>query len=91
MRNYVVIRKGASVEPSKFIAECLENEGCTYSFQDPAKVASYTSAGTYTIYVVATDLYGNSTTSKVTLVIESEDKGKRYVKHVDYDFNKSFI
>ncbi len=90
VRNYVVIRKGASVEPSKFIAECLENEGCTYSFQEPAKVASYTSAGTYTIYVVATDLYGNSVTKQVTLVIESEDKGRRYVKHVDYDFNSGY-
>ncbi len=90
VRERVIVRKGTKLEPSMFIIECIEQEGCNYSFQDADKVDSYKNEGTYVLYVVATDSYGNSEITKVTVVIESEDKAKRYVKTTSFDLNSGY-
>ena len=90
VRERVIVRKGTKLEPSMFIIECIEQEGCNYSFQDADKVASIKDEGTYVIYVVATDSYENSEIAKVTVVIESEDKAKRYVKNTPFDLNSGY-
>lgn len=85
-----IIAEGEKYTPDEFILECLEADGCTYKFQDEAKVSSYTSHGSYTLYIVASDIYNNQTQIKVTLIIESQDDIKKYIKKTPFDFGTGY-
>lgn len=86
----VTIVEGAEYDASSFVEICHDLSGCNYSFQDNDTVTKYTTAGNYTVYVVATDAYQNSVTKKANLFIESQGSVKLYNKNVTYDNNVGY-
>ncbi len=90
VRETVTIKEGDEYTPETFIISCDEQEGCNYSFQDKDQTKKCNTAGICQIFVVATDAYGNSTTMKVSLVIEDQSDVKTYVKHTTFDFNSGY-
>lgn len=85
-----IITEGTSYTAETFVTSCEDWSGCNYSFQDAKTLEKYREAGEYELYVVATDPYGNSTTSKVKLTIEEQGKVFKYMKNEPYDSNKGY-
>lgn len=81
----VTITEGNQYKAETFVEECRDPTGCNYSFQDLNTEQKNTAAGSYVVYIVATDAYGNSTTKKASLIIETEGNLRRYVKTTEYN------
>ena len=84
------IIEGETYRASDFKASCIDQSGCNFSFQDSNTEKKYTSPGIYTIYITATDAYGNFTTKKANLYIEAKGLMKTYVKETGFDFNLGY-
>lgn len=89
VRN-ITITEGDQYDAKSFVDMCTDHSGCNFSFQDEATVLKYTTEGSYVVYIVATDAYGNSTTKKASLIIEAEANVRRYVKESNYDPNLGY-
>lgn len=81
----VTITEGTTYGPESFIDECIDLSGCNYSFEDQKTTEKFRSAGTYDVYVVATDPYENKTTKKVQLIIEAQGMVKKLLKTNEYN------
>ncbi|HAB67555.1 MAG TPA: hypothetical protein DCE23_09345 [Firmicutes bacterium] len=84
VRN-VTITEGGQYKAETFVKECRDPTGCNYSFQDAETEQKYTAAGSYVVYIVATDAYQNRTTKKASLIIEAEGNVRRYVKNTGFN------
>ena len=89
IRN-VTITEGSSYSAESFVEKCKDFSGCNYAFQDSDTELKFTTPGYYTVYIVATDAYMNSTTKKADLVIESKGNVKNYYKETPFDFNAGY-
>lgn len=81
----LTITEGTEYNASSFIETCRDYSGCNYSFQDSETQNKYTTAGSYTVYVIATDAYQNSVTKKVNLFIQSQGSLRTYSKQSIYN------
>ena len=86
----VTITEGDTYKASLFVDSCRDYSGCNYSFQDSETTKKYTTPGSYIVYIIATDAYGNSVNKKANLFIEAKGLIKTYVKTVSYDFNTGY-
>jgi hypothetical protein len=86
----VTIREGQEYAPETFLFECIDRTGCDISFEDKNTTTKYKEPGTYVVFVIATDPYGNKTTKKATLVIESTGMARIYKKIEKYDESKGY-
>lgn len=86
----VTIKEGDPYSPETFMYECIDPTGCNLSFEDVNTTTKYKEPGTYVVFVVATDAYGNKTTKQATLVIESTGMVRLYKKTEPYDANKGY-
>ena len=84
------ITEGDTYKASDFVESCRDHSGCNYSFQDSDTTNKYTSPGSYVIYIIATDAFGNSVTKKANLFIEAKGLVKKYVKETAFDFNTGY-
>lgn len=89
IRN-VTITEGQKYDASSFVESCKDFSGCNYSFQDSETEKKYTTAGTYVVYVVATDAFQNTTTKQANLIIESQGNVRLYKKHTNFDWNLGY-
>lgn len=89
IRN-VTITEGQKYDASSFVENCKDFSGCNYSFQDSETEKKYTTAGTYVVYVVATDAFQNTTTKQANLIIESQGNVRMYKKHTNFDWNLGY-
>lgn len=89
-RNVSII-EGETYDAASFVDECKDWSGCNYSFQDINTTTKYNTPGVYTVYVVATDAFSNSTTKQASLYIEAEGEIKTYVKETPFDFNTGHL
>ena len=86
----VTIVADAEYNASLFVESCRDFSGCNYSFQDEDVTKKYTNPGSYILYIIATDAYGNSVTKKANLFIESKGNTKTFVKETGFDFNTGY-
>lgn len=86
----VVLTVGESFNAPRFVSNCTDLSGCSYSFEEQDTIEKYTQPGTYTVYVVAKDAYDNKTVKQASLVIEDPGMVKFYVKEDAYDFDKGY-
>ncbi len=86
----VTIMEGTDYSASSFVEMCHDISGCNYSFQDEETQSKYKTAGSYTVYVVATDAYQNSVTKQANLFIEAQGSIRIYQKEVPYDNNAGY-
>ena len=89
IRN-VTITEGSSYSAESFVEKCKDFSGCNYAFQDSDTELKFITPGYYTVYIVATDAYMNSTTKKADLVIESKGNVKNYHKETPFDFTAGY-
>ena len=86
----VKITEGSSYKASSFVESCRDHSGCNYSFQDSETDKKYTSPGSYIVYIIATDAFGNSVTKKANLFIEAKGMVKVYEKKSEFDFENGY-
>lgn len=86
----VIISEGGQYDASTFVEACKDPSGCNYSFQDAETEQKFTAAGSYVVYVVATDAFQNKTTKKASLIIETEGNLRRYTKRTTYNREVGF-
>lgn len=86
----VIISEGGQYDASTFVESCRDPSGCNYSFQDSETALKYTEAGSYVVYVVATDAFQNKTTKQASLIIETEGNLRKYVKRTPYNSSVGF-
>ncbi len=86
----VTITEGDVYKASSFVESCRDHSGCNYAFQDNETTNKYTTPGSYVIYIIATDAYGNSVTKKANLFIEAKGLIKTYVKETSFDFQTGY-
>ena len=86
----VTITEGDTYKASAFVESCRDHSGCNYSFQDSEITKKYTTPGSYIVYIIATDAYGNSVTKKANLFIEAKGLAKTYIKETSFDFNTGY-
>ena len=86
----VTITEGDTYQATHFISSCRDHSGCSYDFQDAETQKKYTSPGIYTIYITATDAFGNFVNKKANLYIEAKGLIKTYVKETGFDFNTGY-
>ena len=89
IRNVTIV-EGQTYDASTFVENCRDLSGCNYSFQDAETDVKYTTAGSYVVYVVATDAFQNTTTKKASLIIESQGNVHVYTKHTGYDWELGY-
>jgi len=86
----VTIVEGSDYKASSFVESCRDHSGCNYSFQDEEVTKKYTSPGSYVIYIIATDAYGNSVNKKANLFIETKGNSRIFVKESGFDFTTGY-
>lgn len=86
----LTITEGEDYKASHFVNSCRDYSGCNYSFQDSETTLKYTSPGSYIVYIIATDAFGNSVNKKANLFIEAKGLIKNYIKNSGYDFNTGY-
>ena len=89
VKNVTVV-EGGTINPSDFSANCFDFSGCNYSFQDSDTESKTKTAGSYVIYVTATDAYKNTTTKKASLTVEAPGATRKYRKTTPFDFNTGY-
>lgn len=89
IRNVTIV-EGQTYDASTFVEDCRDLSGCNYSFQDSDTEQKYTTAGSYVVYVVATDAFQNTTTKKASLIIESQGNVHVYTKHTGFDWDLGY-
>jgi hypothetical protein len=86
----VTIVEGSTITPGDFAASCFDYSGCNYSFQDADTEAMAQTAGSYVIFITATDAYKNTTTKQAGLTVEASGATKKYSKKTGFDFNTGY-
>ncbi len=86
----VVINVGESYDATRFVSNCVDLSGCSYSFEDQETENKYTEAGSYVVYIRATDAYDNKTIKQASLIIEEVGMARTYVKEYAYDFELGY-
>ncbi len=86
----VVIVEGNTITPGDFITACFDLSGCNFSFQDSETENKAKTAGSYVIYVTATDAHKNTTTKQASLTVEAPGATRRYIKKTGFDFNTGY-
>lgn len=86
----VSITEGGTYDAATFVASCRDPSGCNFSFQDSETERKYTSAGSYVVYIVATDAFQNSVTKKASLIIEAQGNLRIYSKQTNFDANLGY-
>ena len=81
----VIIKEGTVYSADMFVKECHDWSGCEYSFEDKETTEKYHLPGTYDVFIVALDPYGNKTTKKTTLTIEEKGYVKKFFKTEPYN------
>ena len=84
------ITEGTSYNASSFVESCRDHSGCNYSFQNSETPKKFTSPGSYVVYIVATDAYGNNVNKQANLFIEAKGIVKIFEKKTSYDFNTGY-
>jgi len=90
VRDQVIIVEGTEYDAKTFVKDCVDPNGCNYSFQDSETTSKYKTAGLYNVYIVATDAFDNSVTKQATLFIESETNSKLYTKTTMFNFETGY-
>ena len=86
----VTIVEGSNIDPGDFVTSCFDLSGCNYSFQDSETIIKAQTAGSYVIYVTATDGYKNTSTKQASLTVEAPGATRRYRKTTTFDFNTNY-
>ena len=89
VRNITVV-EGSNINPGDFVTDCFDYSGCNYSFQDPETESKAKTAGSYIIFVTATDAHKNTATKQASLTVEAPGATRKYVKKLPFDFNTGF-
>lgn len=90
VRDQVIIVEGTEYDAKTFVKDCVDPNGCNYSFQDSETPNKYKTAGLYNVYIVATDAFDNSVTKQASLFIESETNSKQYTKTTMFNFDTGY-
>ena len=80
----LTITEGTEYAATDFVKSCEDYSGCNYDFEEKGIEEQYVEPGSYTLFVTATDAYGNKSEKQANLIIEDRGKVKYYTKTEDF-------
>jgi len=76
----LIITEGTPYAATDFVEDCHDFSGCDYAFEEEGFEEKNTAPGKYTIFITATDMYGNKSEAQVELFIEDRGMVKYFMK-----------